>query len=94
MTGEHSKESGVIITSREIYDRVVVVEGMVAQLLAGLDPIRRRLDDHEGRLEKIETALGDLKVSAARSDWLPRLALGLLGAVAGGVILWLITRGA
>ncbi len=34
----------------------------------------------------------ELRIGAARSDWLPRLALGLLGAVLGGVVLWLITR--
>lgn len=35
----------------------------------------------------------ELRVGAARSDWVPRTALTVVGAVVGGVSLWLITRG-
>ena len=112
MSGEHSKgEDVVVITAREIYDRVVATEGKVDQLLAALDPLRKRVDEHDGRLTALEAeritlapivaaypdlvkTVTELRVGAARSDWLPRLALGLLGAVIGGVALWLITRGA
>lgn len=95
MSGEHSKEADVVvITAREIYDRVVATEGKVDRLLDQLDPIARRLDGLEERVAKVEGVALELRLGAARSDWLPRLALGLFGAVAGGVILWLITRGA
>lgn len=95
MSGEHSKESNVVvITQREIYDRVVATEGKVDRLLEALDPLRLRVDGHDARLLKVEAAVIELRIGAARSDWLPRLALGLLGTVAGGVIIWLITSGA
>lgn len=95
MSGEHSKEADVVvITAREIYDRVVATEGKVDRLLDSLDPLARRVDAVEARVGKIEGAIVELKIGAARSDWLPRLALGLLGAVIGGVMLWLITSGA
>lgn len=111
MSGEHSRESDVVvITAREIYDRVVATESKVDRLLASLDPLTRRVDEIDGRLGALEAervtaapviaaypellkTVTELRIGAARSDWLPRLALGLLGAVIGGVALWLITRG-
>jgi hypothetical protein len=41
----------------------------------------------------MQTAVTELRIAAARSDWLPRLALGVLAAVVTGVVVWLITRG-
>jgi hypothetical protein len=48
--------SGIVITSREIYDAVVRLTGRVDVLIAQTEDIKHDLSDHENRIRNLERA--------------------------------------
>lgn len=48
--------SGIVITSREIYDAVVRLTGRVDVLIAQAEDIKHDLNDHENRIRNLEKA--------------------------------------
>jgi hypothetical protein len=48
--------SGIVITSREIYDAVVRLTGRVDVLITQTEDIKHDLSDHENRIRNLEKA--------------------------------------
>jgi hypothetical protein len=48
--------SGIVITSREIYDAVVRLTGRVDVLIAQSEDLKHDLNDHENRIRNLEKA--------------------------------------
>lgn len=48
--------SGVYITSREVYDAVVVLTGRVDVVISQTQDTQQRIQDHESRLRSLERA--------------------------------------
>lgn len=73
--------SGVVITSREIYDAVVRLTGRVDVLIEQQTAVREDLQDHEARLRSLERSRWPLPavsvliaLAALGLNLLPRLA--------------------
>lgn len=56
MTDPSGMLSGVVITSREIYDAVVRLTGRVDVLIAQQETTKSEIQDHEARLRSLESA--------------------------------------
>ncbi|MFC0039337.1 hypothetical protein [Actinomadura rayongensis] len=73
MTEPMTPPPGVIITARDIYDKLVALGGKVDGMLTTFEQIRAQLADHEQRLRASERWRYALPLS---------VVLGLLSAVA------------
>jgi hypothetical protein len=72
--------SGVVITSREIYDAVVRLTGRVDVMIAQQQDAGTRITDHETRLRTLERARWPLPALATV------LALGSFGTAVAGFL--------
>lgn len=69
---EETNGNGVRITTRELYNELIRQGKILQRLADSLPDTDEKVDDHEGRLRKLETRMG----------WIWG-GLGLLGALLG-----------